>query len=40
MEIAFDLLERSQFDLFFMEIEGEKVAGCICFDYEGSIPVV
>ena len=34
MEIAFDLLERSQFDLFFMEIEGEKVAGCICFDYD------
>ena len=34
MEIAFDLLERSQFDLFFMEIRGEKVAGCICFDYD------
>ena len=34
MEIASDLSERSQFDLFFMEIGGEKVAGCICFDYD------
>lgn len=32
-DIAFDLSKRSQLDLFFLEIDGEKVAGCICFDY-------
>ena len=33
IEIVSDLSKRSQLDLFFLEIDGEKVAGCICFDY-------
>lgn len=32
-DIARELSRRDQFKLFFMEIEGRKVAGCICFDY-------
>lgn len=32
-DIARELSKRDQFKLYFMEIEGRKVAGCICFDY-------
>ena len=32
-DIARELSTRGQFKLYFMEIEGRKVASCICFDY-------
>ena len=35
-EVAGELASRGQFRLFFMEVEGKRVASCICFDYAGS----
>ena len=32
-EIAQELSSRDQFKLYFLEVNGERVAGCICFDY-------
>ena len=33
MDIAQELSKRDQFKLYFLEVDGERVAGCICFDY-------
>ncbi len=33
IDIARELTTRDQFKLYFLEVEGERVAGCICFDY-------
>lgn len=33
--LAQELAPRGQFKLFFMEIDGERAAACICFDYGG-----
>ena len=35
-EAAFELAEHRQFRLFFLEVDGKRVASCICFDYAGS----
>lgn len=35
-EIAQELSDRDQFKLYFLEVDGERVAGCICFDYGDS----
>jgi CelD/BcsL family acetyltransferase involved in cellulose biosynthesis len=32
-DVAVNLAQRGEFRLYFMEIDGEKVASCICFDY-------
>ena len=32
-EAALELARRGQFKLFFLELDGERVACCICFDY-------
>ena len=36
MDIARESVSRGQFILSFLEVDGENVAGCICFDYGGS----
>lgn len=36
LEIARELAPRGQFKLFFLDLDGARVASCICFDYEGS----
>jgi hypothetical protein len=33
LDIAEELSSRDQFKLYFLEVNGERVAGCICFDY-------
>ncbi|MDP7534387.1 MAG: GNAT family N-acetyltransferase, partial [SAR202 cluster bacterium] len=33
IDIAQELSARDQFKLYFLEVEGQRVAGCICFDY-------
>ena len=33
LEMAEELSSRDQFRLYFLEVNGERVAGCICFDY-------
>ena len=33
IDIAQELSSRDQFRLYFLEVNGERVAGCICFDY-------
>ena len=35
-DIAQELSSRNQFKLYFLEVNGERVAGCICFDYDES----
>lgn len=35
-DIANELAPRSQFKLFFLELNDVRVASCICFDYNGS----
>ena len=35
-DVAGELASRGQFRLFFMEVDGKRVASCICFDYAGS----
>ena len=35
-ELAHELAARSQFKLFFLELNDVRVASCICFDYNGS----
>ena len=35
LDMAHELASRDQFRLYFLEVDGEKVAACICFDYEG-----
>ena len=35
-ELAQELAARSQFKLFFLELNDVRVASCICFDYNGS----
>ena len=35
-EAAFELASRGLFRLFFLEVDGKRVASCICFDYAGS----
>ena len=36
MAIAREVSSRDQFKLYFLEVNGERVAGCICFDYDES----
>ena len=33
LDMAHELASRDQFRLYFLEVDGEKVAACICFDY-------
>ncbi len=33
LDMARELASRDQFRLYFLEVDGEKVAACICFDY-------
>ena len=33
LDIARELASRDQFRLYFLEVDGENVAACICFDY-------
>ena len=33
LDIANELFSRDQFKLYFLEVSGKRVAGCICFDY-------
>ena len=33
LDIALDLIPRNQFKLYFLEVNGVRVASCICFDY-------
>jgi hypothetical protein len=33
LDMAEELSSRDQFRLYFLEVNGERVAGCICFDY-------
>ena len=35
LDMAHELASRDQFRLYFLEVDGEKVAACICFDYGG-----
>ncbi len=35
LDMARELASRDQFRLYFLEVDGEKVAACICFDYDG-----
>ena len=35
MDIARESMRRGQFKLSFLEVDGENVASCICFDYGG-----
>ena len=35
LDIARESSERDLFRLYFLEVDGERVAGCICFDYGG-----
>ena len=35
LDVARELASRDQFRLYFLEVDGEKVAACICFDYGG-----
>jgi len=35
-DLAADLAPKGQFRLFFLEVDGVRVASCICFDYRGS----
>ncbi len=35
LDIARELASRDQFRLYFLEVGGENVAACICFDYGG-----
>ncbi len=35
-DVASELSLAGQFKLYFMEIDGKRVAGCICFDYANS----
>ena len=36
IDIALQFSNSGQYKLFFMEVDGIKIAACICFDYEGS----
>ena len=36
LDVADQLTSRGQFRLYFLEVEGVRVAACICFDYAGS----
>ena len=36
IDIALQFSNSGQYKLFFMEVDGVKIAACICFDYEGS----
>ncbi len=36
MDIGAQLASRDQLKLFFLEVDGARVAACICFDYAGS----
>lgn len=35
LDMARELASRDQFRLYFLEVDGEKAAACICFDYGG-----
>ncbi len=35
LDVARELASRDQFRLYFLEVDGENVAACICFDYGG-----
>lgn len=35
LDMARELARRDQFRLYFLEVDGEKAAACICFDYGG-----
>ena len=35
LDIARESASRDQFRLYFLEVDGERVAACICFDYGG-----
>jgi CelD/BcsL family acetyltransferase involved in cellulose biosynthesis len=35
-DLAVDLAPKGQFRLYFLEVDGVRVAACICFDYGGS----
>ncbi len=35
-DIALEMAGRDQFRLYFLEVNGTRVASCICFDYDGS----
>ncbi len=35
LDMARELASRDQFRLYFLEVDGERVAACICFDYGG-----
>ena len=36
LDVASELASRGQLQLFFLELDGARVASCICFDYAGS----
>ena len=36
LDIALELTGRGQFKLYFLDLNGVRVASCICFDYSGS----
>ena len=36
MDLATELAPADQFKLYFLEVDGVRVACCICFDYDGS----
>ena len=35
IDVAREASERGVFNLYFLEVDGERVAGCICFDWGG-----
>ncbi len=35
-KLALELAPRGQFKLYFLEVDGVRVASCICFDYAGT----
>ena len=36
IDVALELAPKHQFKLYFLEVDGVRVASCICFDYAGS----